>query len=185
MIITDLPSSTKPSQLRSSLISSLTLKPLLLYISILNFLWFAMAKKSWSSLSSGSGGGLRRYLNQQYYLKRPQRSALLIVAFVFLTWWLVCDRPTLAGEQQVGTHSADCSVLFLTDTFLPKKKRKICFQLAAFFFWPFFLGHLKGARRRSFQVRFQIFNSMLYFYCGRFYLEITFRRKTNGKKKMV
>ncbi|KAB1204297.1 Mannosyl-oligosaccharide 1,2-alpha-mannosidase MNS1 [Morella rubra] len=59
-----------------------------------------MAKKSWSSLSSGSGGGLRRYLNQQYYLKRPQRSALLIVAFVFLTWWLVCDRPTLAGEQQ-------------------------------------------------------------------------------------
>lgn len=100
MIITDLPSSTKLSQLRSSLVSSLTLKPLLLYISILNFLWFAMAKKSWSSLSSVSGGGLRRYLNQQYYLKRPQRSALLIVAFVFLTWWLVCDRPTLAGEQQ-------------------------------------------------------------------------------------
>lgn len=184
MIITDLPSSTKLSQLSSSLVSSVTLKPLLLYISILNFLWFAMAKKSWSSLSSGSGGGLRRYLNQQYYLKRPQRSALLIVAFVFLTWWLVCDRPTLAGEQQVGTHSADCSVLFLTDTFLPKKKKgKSVFNWLLFFFWPFFMGHLKGARRRSFQVRFQIFNSMLYFYCGRFYLEITLRRKTNGKKK--
>ncbi|XP_041019199.1 mannosyl-oligosaccharide 1,2-alpha-mannosidase MNS1-like [Juglans microcarpa x Juglans regia] len=59
-----------------------------------------MAKKSSSASSSGLGCGLWRYLHPGYYLKRPQRLALVFVAFVSLTW-LVWDRQTLTREHQV------------------------------------------------------------------------------------
>lgn len=59
-----------------------------------------MAKKSSSASSSGSGCGLWRYLHPGYYLKRPQRLALVFIAFVSLTW-LVWDRQTLTREHQV------------------------------------------------------------------------------------